>query len=179
MQLGHTTPQAKQDTAKLEQEANGAEGALETLRVTPTKSAAADTQAAVSAINRIGGHPAVVGQIEVDGQKLDTLLSTGSFETSRVALTPYAESLGGYRVVTRGENRAYVEDLLAKEEKGTINDAEKEALKTYRERYMRDTEGGLEFDDHGVSDRTFWRDFGFRNEGALFVRASKVKVTGE
>jgi len=137
----------------------------------------ATTSQAVSEIKKINGHNAVVGQITVNGQQLDTLLSEGSFNKSRVNQERYAGEFGGdrpYRMATREENRAYVEGLLAKEDNNTINDAEKNALQTYRERYVRDTAGGLDVDGRRVCGNDgHWH--GLDNppsNGALFVRAS-------
>ncbi len=141
--------------------------------LTSTEAAQSDAQSqAVSEIKTIDNHQAVVGQISVKGQQLDTLLSEGSFNKSRADQTSYAERLGGYRVATREENRAYVEGLLAKEGNDTINDAEKNALETYRERCVRDVRGGLDVDGRRVRDNFHWLHYGFPRYGALFVRAS-------
>jgi hypothetical protein len=117
----------------------------------------------------------VVGKITANGQQLDTLLSEGSFNKSLEDQIAYAAKLG-YRMATREEHVAYVKDLLAKEENNTINEAEKNALKTYRERYVRDAqgEGGLDVGGRRVRvHEGYW----FGNAvapsfGALFVRAS-------
>jgi hypothetical protein len=76
-------------------------------------------------------------------------------------------------MATRAENRAYVDSLLTKEEDKSINAAEANALKTYRNRYVRDDEGGLVVDGRRVRviDR-YWFDSVFPFNGALFVRAS-------
>lgn len=136
----------------------------------------ATTSQAVSEIKKINGHNAVVGQITVNCQQLDTLLSEGSFNKSRMNQERYAREFGGdrpYRMATREENLAYVEGLLAKEDNNTINDAEKNALQTYRERYVRDTAGGLVVVGRRVFDfDCFWRVCDFPGDGALFVRAS-------
>jgi hypothetical protein len=138
-----------------------------------TEAAPSSTQSrAVSKIKCIGGYKAVVGQISVKGQQLDTLLSEGSFCKSRADQTAYAEKLG-YRMATRAEHRAYVDSLLAKEEDKSINAAEAHALRTYRERYVRDTHGALVVDGRRVNGRSrYWQDFGYPFSGALFVRAS-------
>jgi hypothetical protein len=116
-------------------------------------------------------YQAAVGSIRVKGQQLDTLLSEGSFDLSRADQTAYAESLG-FRFATREEHRVYVDSLLAKEDAGTINDAEKNALETYRKRYVRDDQGGLDVDGRRVFARVArWR-VGFPSFGALFVRLS-------
>jgi hypothetical protein len=114
-----------------------------------------------------------VGQITVDGQQFDTLLSEGSFNKSRSDQREYAADLD-CRMASPAENRAYVDSLLAKEEDKSINAAEANALKTYRERYPRDDQGGLDVAGRRV------RDFDYRwddsddpsSHGALFVRAS-------
>jgi hypothetical protein len=132
----------------------------------------ATTSPAVAEVKSVDGHQAVVGKVTVNGQQLDTLLSEGSFNRSRSGQHGYAAQLG-FRMATREENRAYVEGLLAKEGNDTINDAEKNALNTYRVRYVRDTEGG-----HAVAGRRVrgagddWGDDGHPHLGALFVRGS-------
>jgi len=143
-----------------------------------TKATPSSTQSqAVSEIKSIGRHQAVVGQISVKGQQLETLLSEGSFDKSERAERAYAKKLG-YRMATRGESRAYVEGLLAKEGNGTINDAEKNALNTYRERDVRDTSGGL----HVLGRRvrvagSYWSIDVLPHTGALLVRASTAQKT--
>jgi len=131
---------------------------------------------------------AVVGRITVNGQQLDTLLSEGSFDKSRSDQSKYAAELG-YRMASRAENRAYVDSLLAKEKDQSIDVAELNALKTYRNRFVRDDQGGLGVrDDRGgvgvdgrrvVSlGRNYWRDdVAYPNGGALFVRATYVQST--
>jgi hypothetical protein len=133
----------------------------------------ATTSPAVTELKQVDGHLAVVGKITANGQQLDTLLSEGSFNKSREDQIAYAEKLG-YRMATREEHVAYVKDLLAKEDNNTINEAEKNALKTYRERYVRDTQGGLNVAGRrGVRDFVFHgRACGYPRIGALFVRAS-------
>ena len=181
------TPKASSDIAKLAQGVDRAEVALEALKeseLTPKQvqqleallkkvsAPSATTSPAGSEIRSVDGHQAVVGKITVNGQQLDTLLSEGSFNRSRSSQREYAVKLG-YRMATREEHVAYVEDLLAKEDNNTINEAEKNALKTYRERYVRDTEGGLVVDGRRVRDfDAYWHDIDFPNRGALFVRAS-------
>ena len=46
------------------------------------------------------------------------------------------------------------------------------ALKTYRDRYVRDTQGGLVVDGRRVRGFNDWVDYDFPLFGALFVRAS-------
>jgi hypothetical protein len=181
------TPEASQDITKLAQGVNRAEVALEALKtseLTPQQvqqleallkkvsAPSATTSAAGGRIETVDGHQAVVGKITVNGQQLDTLLSEGSFNKYRSDQHAYAAKLR-YQMATREEHRAYVEGLLAKEVNNTINEAEKNALQTYRERYVRDTQGGLDVDGRRV--RGFdglWSDGGYPGYGALFVRAS-------
>jgi hypothetical protein len=131
---------------------------------------AAAAAAAAGRFETVDGHFAVVGQISVKGQQLDTLLTERSFNKSRSDQHEYAAKLG-YRMATPEEHLAYVGGLLEKEGDDTligsfrINRAEKNALKTYRKRNVRDTEGGL--DRCGV-----WDDYDSPISGALFVRAS-------
>jgi hypothetical protein len=182
------TPKASSDIAKLAQGVNRAEVALEALKeseLTPKQVQqlealpkrvsvpSATTSPAVGEIKTIDNHQAVVGQITVNGQQLDTLLSEGSFNKLRSDQHKYAEELG-YRMATRAENRAYVDSLLAKEEDKSINAAEANALKTYRERYLRDDQGGLSVDGRRVDGFAYsWRARGAApSRGALFVRAS-------
>jgi hypothetical protein len=136
---------------------------------------------AVAAIKSVDGHQAVIGQIRFSGRRLDTLLTEGSFNRSREDQIAYAKSLG-YRMATREEHRAYVDDLLAKEADGSINKAEAIALKVYRRfdsmalpfyLIIRDTQGGLGLDGrrfHSHDNR--WGSQDFFSDGALFVRAS-------
>ena len=181
------TPKASQDIAKLAQGLDRAEVALEALKeseLTPQQvqqleallkkvsAPSATTSPAVGEIKTIDNHQAVVGQITVNGQQLDTLLSEGSFNKSRLDQHNYAAELD-YRMATRAENRAYVDSLLAKEEDKSINAAEANALKTYRDRYVRDDQGGLDVDGRRVRDSDGnGGDFVHPKVGALFVRAS-------
>ena len=84
-------------------------------------------------------------------------------------------------MATRNESRAYVAGLLEKKGNNTINDAEKNALKTYIERHVGDTEGGLsvEVDPRRIRGHEVGSWFpgerypgGYPTFGALFVRAS-------
>jgi len=185
------TPKASSDIAKLAQGVDRAQVALEALKdsqltpaqvkqlaallktVSPTEGAASTTKSeAVAELKSVDGHQAVVGKITVNGQQLDTLLSEGSFNKSQSSQREYAVKLG-YRMATREEHVAYVEDVLAKEDNNTINEAEKNALKTYRERYVRDTHGGLVVDGRRVLGHDdVWYADGNPRVGALFVRAS-------
>jgi len=181
------TPKASQDIAKLAQGATRAEVALEALNeseLTPkqvqqleallkkVRTPSATTSPAVGEIKTIDNHQAVVGQITVNGQQFDTLLSEGSFNKSRSDQHKYAAELD-CRMATRAENRAYVDSLLAKEEDKSINAAEANALKTYRDRYVRDDQGGLDVDGRRVDGNgSYWHDYDAPPRGALFVRAS-------
>jgi hypothetical protein len=152
------SPEARE---KLLQALTGTEGA-----------ASATTSAAGGRIEIVDGHQAVVGQITVNGQQLDTLLSEGSFNKSRSDLDEYAAKLN-YRMATRAENQAYVDSLLAKEADKSINAAEANALKTYRDRYVRDDQGGLAVVGRRVRALVSrWLARGDPSCGALFVRAS-------
>jgi hypothetical protein len=132
----------------------------------------ATTSPAVAELKSVDGHQAVVGKITVNGQQLDTLLSEGSFNKSRPGQRGYAAQLG-FRMATRAENRAYVDSLLAKEKDKSINAAEANALETYRDRYVRDVEGGLDVDGRRVhAFGRIWDGFDGPSSGALFVRAS-------
>ena len=180
------TPKASQDIAKLAQGVDRVEVALETLKeseLTPKRvqqleallkkvsAPSATTSPAVGEIKTIDNHQAVVGQITVKGQQLDTLLTEGSFNKTREDQIAYAQRLG-YRLATRAENRAYVRSLLAKEKDKSINAAEANALKTYRDRYVRDTKGGLHVVGRRVYDYGRWVGRDNPGRGALFVRAS-------
>jgi hypothetical protein len=131
----------------------------------------ATTSLAVGEIKTIDNHQAVVGQITVNGQQLDTLLTEGSFKKSRADQIAYAEKLG-YRMATRAENRAHIDSLLAKEEDKSINAAEANALQTYRDRYVLDDQGGLDVVGRRVRDDRDWYGGDRPDYGALFVRAS-------
>lgn len=187
------SPKASLDIAKLAQGVDRTQVALDALQesklspaqvkqleallktVSPTQAVASATKSeAVAEIKLVDGHQAVVGKITVKGEPLDTLLSEGSFDKSRSDQIQYAEKLG-YRMATREEHTAYVEGLLAKEDNNTINDAEKNALQSYRKRYVRDADGGLDVDGRGVRGLTpdsFFKFFDVPNRGALFVRVS-------
>jgi hypothetical protein len=179
--------QGAQDLAKLAQGATRAEVALEALNeseLTPKQVQqleallkkvsvpSATTSPAVGEIKTIDNHQAVVGQITVNGQQLDTLLSEGAFNKSRSDQHKYAAELD-CRMATRAENRAYVDSLLAKEEDKSINAAEANALKTYRDGYVRDDQGGLGVGGRRVCVNGYcWFAYVYPNGGALFVRAS-------
>jgi hypothetical protein len=183
----HITPKPSSEIEKLAQGVNraaGAHEALEESELTPKQvqqpeallknlsAPSATTSPAVAELKWVDGHQAVVGKITVNGQQLDTLLSEGSFNKSRSDQREYAAQLR-YRMATREENRAYVIDLLVKEGNSTINDAEKNALLTYQERYVRDTEGGVDVDGRRVSaEGDYWGVDVDPCYGALFVRAS-------
>ena len=137
---------------------------------------AIDTKAAVEVAKSAAGILPQEGKTVV----LDHLVS-GMTPEALKALSPEArekllQALTGTeaaRMATREENRAYVEGLLAKEDNNTINDAEKNALQTYRERYVRDTAGGLDVAGRRVRAYALgWNDDALPDLGALFVRAS-------
>ena len=181
------TKKAIEDIAKLAQGVNRAEVALEALKeseLTPKQvqkleallkkvsAPSATTSPAFGEIKTIDNHQAVVGQITVNGQQLDTLLSEGSSNKSRSDQEKYAAELD-CRMATRAENRAYVDSLLAKEDDKSINADEADALKTYRERFVRDDKGGLAVVGRYVDgDVRYWFAHDNPNCGALFVRAS-------
>ena len=187
-------PKAIQDIAKLAQGVNRAEVALEALKeseLTPKQvqkleallkkvsAPSATTSPAFGEIKTIDNHQAVVGQITVNGQQLDTLLSEGSSNKSRSDQEKYAAELD-CRMATRAENRKYVDSLLAKEEDDLINAAEANALKTYRDWWVRDDQGALGVDGRRVRDRaSSGLDDGFPYRGALFVRASAESIKAE
>lgn len=140
--------------------------------VTMAEELASSVQSAKSSgrIETIDGHQAVLGTITVQWQRLDTLLSEGSFSKKRAEQIAYASDLG-YRLATLAENQAYVDSLLAKDKDKTINDAEVNALTTYRQRFVRDTAGGLAVSGGYVhNDVDLWDDGKSAKGGALFVR---------
>ena len=145
-------------------------------KVVPAEGAASvTTSPAVSKIKFVDGHQAVVGiipvvgEITVNGQRLDTLLSGGSFNTLSQQHTDASKL--GYWMATREEHCAYVKDLFAKEDNNTINDAEKCALRTYGLRFVRDAEGGLLVVGRDVVGYSFNFDE-FNDNWTLFVRTS-------
>jgi hypothetical protein len=115
---------------------------------------------------------AVAGTVTVNGEQFDTLLSDGTFGLSRADQIEYARKLG-YRIASREENQAYVEGLLAKEAASTIDKAEKNALDTYRDRYVRDWQSGLIVIGRCVkASCRSWCAYVLPDDGALFVRPS-------
>ncbi len=62
---------------------------------------------AVAKIKQVDNHLAVEGQIEINGQKLETLLTDGSFHKTREDQIDYAKKLG-YRMATREEQEPLV-----------------------------------------------------------------------
>ena len=118
----------------------------------------------------VHNHRCVVGAITLQGTHFDTLLSEGTFGKTRAEQMAYAASLG-YRLATMEEHLAYVEGLLAKENNGMINEAEKAALATHRERHLRNSEGRIEVCRRQILTLgTGWDRFNFSGFGALFVR---------
>ena len=69
------------------------------------------------------GSPTIEIHVQVNGQTVRAVLSDASFNKSRINQNSYAEGLGG-RLATREDNRAVANDLLEKEEKGTLNSSE-------------------------------------------------------
>ena len=113
-----------------------------------------------------------VGQTSGNGEQVDTLWSQGSFQKTRVSQIAYAKTVG-YRLATREEHPACLHSLLAKERDGSIDNAESNALGTYRESFARDTEGGLVVNARRVNANvTDFDDYAGPSSGALFVRAS-------
>lgn len=173
------TPEANQDIVKLARGVDRAEVALAALQESNLSAAQAQQLKALlrevaptSEIKFVDGHQAVVGEITVNGQRLDTLLSEGSFNRSRSQQHADASELG-YRMATCEEHLAYVEGLLEKENSGTINAAEANALKTHRESLVRDEQGGLVVDGRRVrAYNSFWSAGVALYIGALFVRTS-------
>jgi len=116
----------------------------------------------------LGDSPAIEMHVLVNGQIVRAVLSDASFGKSRSDQGSYAESLGG-RLATREENRAVANDLLEKEEKGSLNPAETKLLKTYGEKFVRDSEGGLVVNGRRVYARDVLIDDADPNRGALVV----------
>lgn len=81
---------------------------------------------------------------------LDILLPREFFNKSREDVIARAK-IQGCRLVTPEANWAYAEKLLKQERDGTINEAGRTDLKIYRERYVRDKEGGV-----GVLNCSIW-----------------------
>lgn len=113
------------------------------------------------------GSQAIEIYVQVNGQTVRAVLSDASFGMSRTDQNSFAEGLGG-RLATRKENFAVVNALLNKEDQGNLNPAEAELLKTYRDLWVRDSQGSIDV------DRRFGDDFdlksrGYPNVGALVV----------
>jgi hypothetical protein len=102
----------------------------------------------------LGDSPAIEMHVLVNGQIVRAVLSDATFEKSRSDQVSYAQRLGG-QLATREENRAVVNDLLEKEKNETLNTAETKLLKTYREQFVRDSEGGLDVIGSVVDDLFF------------------------
>jgi hypothetical protein len=114
------------------------------------------------------GATAIEMHVVVNGETVRAVLSDASFNKVRSAQEAYAEELGG-RMATRKENRAVADALLEKEEKGTLNEADKKLLKTYREKYVRDSEGGLDVDGRRVRGNNYLNPYDLPYYGALVV----------
>ena len=114
------------------------------------------------------GSPAIEIHVQVNGQTVRAVLSDASFNKSRTNQNSYAEGLGG-RLATREENIAVANALLEKEEQGNLNPAEAKLLKTYRDKWVRDSEGGLDVDGRRVYDLSLLNDLDLPDFGALVV----------
>jgi hypothetical protein len=114
------------------------------------------------------GSPAIEIHVQVNGQTVRAVLSDASFKKSRTNQNSYAEGLGG-RLATREENIAVANALLEKEEQGNLNPAEAKLLKTYREKWVRDSEGGLDVDGRRVNDGNGLDDYAGPSYGVLVV----------
>jgi hypothetical protein len=130
------------------------------------------------ALRTVDGHQAVVGRILVKGQQVDkgdlfeTLLSEGSLNKTRDEQKTYAAGLG-YRMATPDEYLAYVTILLSKEIDGSVNSAETKALQSFRDGYVRNTEGAYTLVGRRVvGHHSDGSGCGHANFAALFVRAS-------
>jgi len=114
------------------------------------------------------GSCAIEMQGPVNGQIIRAVLSDSSFNKTRSDQGSYAQGLGG-RLATREENCAVAIALLEKEKRGTLNPAEGELLRTYREKFVRDSEGGLDVVGRRVDDVDDWLGYAFPSYGALIV----------
>jgi hypothetical protein len=88
------------------------------------------------------GSQAIEIHVQVNGQTVRAVLLEALFNKSRTLQNSYAEGLGG-RLATRQENRAVACALLKKKQQGNLNPAEAKLLKTYRDKWVRDSQGGL------------------------------------
>ena len=93
--------------------------------LTPATSSSSSTKLAKTDSQEITlqGSPTIEIHVQVNGQTVRAVLSDASFNKSRINQNSYAEGLGG-RLATREDNRAVANDLLEKEEKGTLNSSE-------------------------------------------------------
>jgi len=116
----------------------------------------------------------VFGRMTVNGREMDTLLSEGSLPDSKTKPEMVASFMRkGYRLATREEHAAYVNNLLGKEADGSINSAERVALRTCRTRARRDTQAEFGAFRGRVGDPEFFLDVEVSPDfGALFVRVS-------
>jgi hypothetical protein len=88
------------------------------------------------------GSQAIEIHVQVNGQTVRAVLLDALFNKSRTHQNSYAEGLGG-RLATRQANRAVACALLKKKQQGNLNPAEAKLLKTYRDKWVRDSQGGL------------------------------------
>jgi hypothetical protein len=116
----------------------------------------------------LGNSPAIEMHVSVNGKIIRAVLSDASFDKSRTDQGSYAQGLGG-RLATREENRAVVNDLLEKEENGDLNPAETKLLKTYRKKFVRDSEGGLVVDGRRVYVYGDLNAYDYPSNGVLVV----------
>jgi hypothetical protein len=117
----------------------------------------------------IDGHPAVVGSIEVQGHRCETLLTRGSFNKTIQEQTAYAAKLG-YRLASRQEHKAYITTLLENERNNTNTKAEEEVLGPN----IQDATGCITFTFSRVSEASGHHPTADPYIGALFVRASNT-----
>ena len=149
----------------------------EALAIVEKASLRRDTRNGVLVESNFRGVPAVEGRIVVDGQELDMLLPTVSCNQSYAELrnTISLRHLrwetaceGRYRFATTRENLEYIGRILVKAENGTINPAESEALRTYRELPVRSEPGGVIVE--GLTPQIAWIGKDERQASVLLVR---------
>jgi hypothetical protein len=127
---------------------NDAKQSLPKAELTTEQKLRANNQIAGRAIT-LRNSLAIEIQVLVKGQIIRAVLSDASFNKNRTDQRAYAQKLGG-RLALEKENRAVVNYLLEKEVNGTINPAETNLLKTYREQYVRDSQGSIKVDGRHV-----------------------------
>jgi hypothetical protein len=117
---------------------------------------------------------AIAGQVSLDGERFDTLLSKSSFSTTHFNEIG-VEQKDGYRLATRAEQLAYVDRLIGRELDGSATVAELNALGVYRERVVRDNRGGIGVEGQSIVTYGWLRDG--RHGGELLVRRNKGDAT--